>query len=223
MTPRYQDKRVAVYDDFLTGPQQREILEYFDTAKFRAILPDAWGRAFRLNSGNALVGVEVVSQKRDEQDRTHAFPTQTALDILIRRLLASRADISRIVGSFGETWTRFTMCPYVYPPGSALGWHTDAHCAGAYIYYAHPHWGIHWGGELLVEHAETDCVGHSVSSRGILRNEPLESALKSALGYYFGPVPNRLIVLKGGTPHMVKSVENAAGENLRMSISGFFL
>lgn len=223
VTPSYADGRVVVYDHFLPEREQQEILRYFESARFRKILPDAWGRAYRLANGESLVGQEVISSRRGPEDSTPAYPTKTPLDLAIQRLLACEKELSAVIGSYGDSWAQFTMCPYVYPAACGLGWHTDAHCAGAYIYYAHPKWSPHWGGELLVEYCEEDCVPEGALSRGIVQNEALESALKRGMGYYFRPLPNRLVVLRSCTPHMIVNVHSAAGDNLRLSLSGFFL
>jgi len=219
MIRRYLDERVAVYDMFLSQPEQQELLRYLDNARFRSVLPDAWGQAFRIGDGTPLVGAQVLSRRRGESDTAPAYPTQTALDILIERLLRERAAINQIVGA---SWSHFTLCPYIYPSASGLGWHTDGHSQGAFIYYAHSKWSPHWGGELLVEYCERDCPTYSTSSRGIVANEALESALANGLGYYFAPLPNRVIFLRGHTPHKIKAVDPAAGDNLRISLSGFF-
>jgi len=223
MTPSYQDNRIIVFDNFLTNIEQELILQYFDTARFRRILPDSWGKAYRLTNGDPLVGAEVLSQPQHNRPGAPAYPTQTALDILISRVINCKSMISDTVGSHGQAWDYFTMCPYVYAAGSGLGWHADSHCAGAYVYYAHRSWGVHWGGELLVEYAEEDISFPHISSRGILQNPALDSALKRGMGYYFSPIPNRVIFLRGHTLHMIKTVDAASGDNVRLSVSGFFL
>jgi hypothetical protein len=223
MNPRYRDDRLAVYDDFLCATEHASIIQYLDSAKFRRILPDAWGHGYRLVDGDPLVGVEVASRKRSEHDAGAYYPSATALDLMVTKLLEHEREISEIAGPRGQSWSYFTVCPYVYPALSGLGWHSDPHCAGAFIYYAHTEWRSNWGGELLVEYCEEDCLRPHVSSRGILRNTELESALSGGMGYYFTPTPNRIIFLRSRTPHMIKMVEASAGDHLRLSISGFFL
>lgn len=223
MNLRYRDNRVVVFDDFLASDDQHELLRYLDCAKFRRVLPDAWGRAFRLTGGEPLVGIQVVSEDPDCKSGVQTYPTQTALDIIVRRVSDCQSDIADIVGARGHSWTYFTVCPYVYPAEAGLGWHTDGHCAGGYIYYAHAEWRAQWGGELIVAYSEGDCAPYAVSNRGILRNELLDHTLRHGLGYYFAPLPNRIIFLRSGTAHMIKAVDRAAGDNLRLSISGFFL
>jgi hypothetical protein len=219
MITRYRDPRVAVIDEFLSGEEQQEILKYLDRAVFRRVLPEAWGHAYRILNGEPLVGVEVVSMKRGLGDKSPSYPMGNALDVIVERITACRKETEE---TMGEGWSYFTLCPYVYAAGSGLGWHADSHCMGAFIYYAHPTWSPHWGGELLVEYGTEDCAAYSVSSRGLLRNSALDTALANGLGYYFAPLPNRLILLRSRTPHMIKPVEPAAGEHTRLSLTGFF-
>ena len=41
--------------------------------------------------------------------------------------------------------------PTIYQAGQGLVWHRDSEDnTGSWIYYAHRHWNIEWGGELLL-------------------------------------------------------------------------
>ncbi len=56
-----------------------------------------------------------------------------------------------------------------------------------------------------------------------LDNEQENARLgRIGLGRYIAPRPNRLVVIVGGTPHMINRVSPAAGDHVRCSISGFF-
>jgi len=222
MVPCLVTEHVAVYDDFLSVSDQLEIRRYLDSARFRRILPDAWGKAYRMANGDPLVGIEVLSASRERDANQHVYPTETALDLVIEGLLRANLQISELLGEQGKAWDYFTVCPYVYPAFSGLGWHSDPHSAGAFVYYVHETWGIHWGGELLVDDSGFPCPPAPVSSRGILRNEAMQTALRSGVGRYITPAPNRLVLLRGKTAHMIKNVEQAAGDHVRLSISGFF-
>ncbi len=218
----YKDNRIVVMDDFLSEDEQLRILQYFDIADFRAILPEAWGRGFKLTNGNPLVGIEILSEQGIASERL-ARPTQTPVDLLIDKLDSAAQALGDIVGAKGKDWSHFTVCPYVYPSGSGLGWHSDKHGTGAYIYYAHSEWRNDWGGELLVTYATKDCEQNTSSNRGIFRNEAIERSLEAGLGYYFSPRPNRAIFIRQGTPHMIKEVDKSAGDRLRLSVAGFFI
>jgi Rps23 Pro-64 3,4-dihydroxylase Tpa1-like proline 4-hydroxylase len=102
-----------------------------------------------------------------------------------------------------------------------LSWHRDDSelYAGAFIYYAHPHWNAHWGGELLIADVPDDL--DIMAYR--FENEPYsEQLLEHGAGRFVMPKSNRLVIL-GGAPHAVAPVSAAAGQNVRASVSGFFL
>ena len=42
-------------------------------------------------------------------------------------------------------------------------------------------------------------------------------------GEYVVPKPNRLVVVKAGTSHRINTVHAASGENVRISVAGFFV
>ena len=42
------------------------------------------------------------------------------------------------------------------------------------------------------------------------------------IGRYFMPLPNRLMLVSGGVIHKVERVDSAAGDNSRVSLTGFF-
>ena len=146
MRVSFKNNRIAVYDDVLSKNEQEQILQYFDRAKFRQVLPENWGSGYRLSDGRGLVGTQIISSRLSDDDLRPVYPTGTALDGLVDQLLALATEVEPVVGAMGVAWTAFTMAPFIYPSSSSLSWHSDAHCAGAYIYYAHPFWSFNWGG-----------------------------------------------------------------------------
>jgi len=49
-----------------------------------------------------------------------------------------------------------------------------------------------------------------------------ELLMKGGFGSFVVPKPNRIVVIKGGTPHSIAKVAAAAGRNARASVGGFF-
>jgi hypothetical protein len=83
--------------------------------------------------------------------------------------------------------------PFTYPQGSRLPEHRDGgDVAAAMIHYCHDAWEPGWGGQLVVA------------------------------GTALEPVPNRLILVKGGTPHAVALVNERAGDHVRESVIALF-
>ena len=96
-------------------------------------------------------------------------------------------------------YSAVSVTPWCYPQGSALTWHDDAgnFYAGSYVYYLHTEWKPTWGGLLLI--ADDECGGK-----------------------FIFPKPNRLVFIPRGVPHSISRVDKNAGENNRLSLTGFF-
>ena len=221
------DRPYLIIDDFLTEEAWSDVWSFF---QFADLAPVSRTRgAWKLDDGVPLGSDEIITPLRDAElvhnpERPDLFPSETALDHVVAGLLGDAESLTELVGS---TWAHVTARAYVYPRSSALSWHGDDHeiYAGAYIYYAHPHWNAHWGGELLV--ADTPGGADGPDALPIMAhrfdNEAYSAALmEQGTGHYIAPKPNRLVVL-GGAPHMVTPVRESAGDAVRASISGFFL
>jgi hypothetical protein len=208
-----------VVDDFLAPDAWTEIWTHF---QFVELLPVTRSLgAWKLDDGVPLGGHEIVTEGRDPDARR---PAGTPIDHLIEALLRRSdlyADLVR------DTWTHLSARPYVYPRDTGLSWHVDDHelYAGAFIYYAHPRWDAHWGGELLIaeleggdeEEEELPIMGYRFETEAYS-----ERLLDMGCGNFVMPKPNRLVLL-AGAPHMIARVSPAAGHNVRASVSGFFL
>lgn len=139
--------------------------------------------------------------------RSDSLPMDEAAHLRALRLFSSRLERHRpaletLFGRRGETWSHYTLALYAYPQLSELNWHTDdVDYVGAFTYYIHPKWRPRWDGELLVHPG----------------NDP------SVSGSYLSPIPNRLVVIKGGTQHKIAAVSSEAGHHLRTAITGFFV
>ncbi len=221
-----------IIDDFLDEEAWTDVwtmLQFADLAPV-ARTDGAW----KLDDGAPLGGDVIVTPARDAEiaklaeteggadgdTRQGRFPSGTALDHVLAAVLGEAESLASVVGT---DWAHITARPYIYPAGSALSWHGDdsAHYTGAFIYYAHPHWNAHWGGELLV--AETDPEDDvPIMAHRFDDEEYSQLLLERGAGRFIMPKPNRLVVL-GSAPHMVTPVRAAAGSNVRASISGFFL
>lgn len=100
-------------------------------------------------------------------------------------------ELQDYLGKPVEDWHRLGAGPRLYPKGGGLDEHDDADSAGTFVLYAHPDWKEDWGGTLEIG------------------------------GQRVWPMPNRCAFIKGGTPHTVRPVLEAAGERLRMSVIGY--
>jgi hypothetical protein len=141
-------------------------------------------------------------------ERITGYPTGTDIDRVLRKIVALATAIEPWVGMAVTDWRAVVARHFCYPRDSSLGWHDDPPpYTGAFAYYAHPSWRPQWGGELLVAVGEDEEADNHASG----------------CGRFVGAAPNRLVVIKGGTPHRIARVSRLAGEHERMSISGFFV
>ena len=213
---------VRIVDDLLDEEAWTEVWSHFQFADLAPVSRTAG--AWKLDDGQALGGDEVVTPARDAAigqpgEEPGVYPSGTAIDRVMEAVLAEAAASADLVG---EDWAHLTARLYAYPAGAGLSWHVDdsALYDGAFVYYAHPHWNAHWGGELLVAEdtpANMPIMGHRFD------DEEFSAALtESGRGRFIAPKPNRLVLL-GGAPHMVQPVRSAAGSHVRATVSGFFL
>lgn len=201
----------TIVDDFL---DEESWTKLWSDYQFMDLLPvTRTSGAWKLDDGVPLGGKEVTLPRKG--GKALADP----LSHLMTQLISREELHSRLID---DSWNRLVARPYVYPRETGLSWHVDDHelYAGAFIYYAHPVWNAHWGGELLV--GETD--GQELPIMGYrFETEPYsEQLLEVGCGNFIMPKPNRLVLLSGA-PHMVAKVSSAAGQNVRATVAGFFL
>lgn len=211
----------AVYDDFLDEAEWTEVWQWFQSVDLAPVTRTRG--AWKLDDGEPLGGDEIVTPTRDAElgepgSDPSLFPSGTPLDLVLGGVLGLVDEVRDLVG---DDFARVTARPYVYPRGSALSWHSDDSSvySGAFVYYAHPFWNAHWGGELLLADGARDAgiMGHRFDDHAFS-----DALLERGTGVYVAPRPNRLVLL-GDAPHMVTPVRDAAGSAVRATVSGFFL
>jgi hypothetical protein len=169
------------------------------------------------------------------------YPTETVVDELMKGVVVDCEDfIAPIVGKRGPDWAVFSATPTIHVVGQGEAWHRDAdNRAGNWVYYAHPGWNVEWGGELLLSQekdipAEYGVYLHRLRPMADLPNPPAwrshldnqdanELLMSRGIGSYVFPKPNRLVVVKGGTPYAIAKTRASAGRQVRASFGGFFV
>lgn len=140
-------------------------------------------------------------------------------------------EIARVIGREhvlygipGTDWDRVTFTFWKYPAGSRLGWHNDAGRGrvGEFILFLHNSWRPSWGGELMLF---DDDGGPTAEHDGaiddpVLRMESLMDAIP-ANPLAIIPKPNRLVLVKAGTIHTIRRVDQTAGQEMRCTLTGF--
>lgn len=227
MSATIEHPHFRVIDDFLAPDEWTQIWTHF---QFVELLPVTRSLgAWKLDDGVPLAGHELVTDGRDPDARR---PSDSAIDHVVEALLRQPELYTGLVR---DSWTSISARPYVYPHDTGLSWHVDDHelYAGAFIYYAHPRWDAHWGGELLIAELPPDGEDEDDEDEDDEDELPImgyrfeteaysDRLLEIGCGNFVMPKPNRLVLL-AGAPHMIARVSPAAGHNVRASVSGFFL
>ncbi|MFF4248718.1 2OG-Fe(II) oxygenase [Streptomyces sp. NPDC001822] len=211
----------AVFDDFLAPDAAAFLWHRLRDEEFHFVharRDGAWNKVYGLLDGSPLSGPGTINDPDGHftgRFPDHAnHPTGGATDSVVKQIEEARPELLPWTGRFGEDWHAFTSRPFLYPQGSGLAWHDDSgNRAASYVYYAHPEWQPSWGAELLVSPAPSED----------LDPERRHAHLTRSPGQYVAPLPNRLVVIRSGVPHMIKKVEPHAGDRLRASVAGFFL
>lgn len=225
----------VVIDDFLEPSSFEKIWNFIQTEKFKFVHSSRWINAFSLEDGAPLWGNVTISHPRPEPCTTEqVYPTDTTIDLFIKELIINSAEYSHLIGLKDKDWDFFYARLYLYPRGSGLSWHTDGKykISGAYVYYCHPIWDMNWGAELLInpvpqqdfEYPEVTLMNGKRKKVGFhLNSNALNDYIADGIGYYIVPKPNRLVIFRNNILHCIKKVENAAGNHVRASITGFFM
>ena len=220
---------VMIYDDFLPRNAFEALLTYAGSTPYRLVHREAWHKSWHVTDGLPLIG-EATYYREDGDYQPHEssrYPTQTALDILLEAVNAAAGDAEPLVGKRGVSWRGLAVWPFLHQRGTGLSIHRDRTIyAGAFIYYVHREWDMHWGGHLLVLDARTGArVGPNEPRLYSFLSDDEENRLISepGIGLAIAPKPNRLVFLKETAYHMITRVDADAGDRPRVTLSGFFL
>jgi hypothetical protein len=226
----------TVIDDLLEAGQRDRLWNYFQMQPFQRVEAlDKQAHSLR-DEGTVLRGPTVGwGYKWDDE-----YPTETVVDDVLKALIDASELFAPTIGRRGVDWDIVSATPTILVAGHGLAWHRDAdQHAGTWVYFAHREWNIEWGGELLVAH-EADIPRefgpylHRLRPMEELPEPPAwrshldnvdanELLMARGLGSYLVPKPNRLVVLKGGTPRAIAKVRTSAGRHVRASFGGFFV
>ncbi len=225
--------RYTVIDDFLPAEEFELLLEY--AARNDYARNPKWIKPWDLADEMPWQTGETVYTRGKHlgpDDPRRSFPTGMAVDLLLKRILASDFYRTRVPDSY------VTARTYLHPPGSGLDWHDDGgRFAGAYTFYVHPRWHASWGGELLL--IEDDIgrgplpdkrhmVGGKVETEkgawNVLHKDDLSAMLferATATEFVFAK-PNRIVFVTRGLWHKISLVKQNAPFP-RTAVAGFFL
>jgi len=207
-------RHFIVIDDLLEKPRFDLLYESLKRAKYRAHA--GWSSVWSLAEDRAFRGSPFTSATLVKEFNN---PASVAYSLFVEALRQVLGEVEYLTGREGEDWHHFSGNAVLFPPGGALNWHSDKKYAASYTYYCQGVWQRRWGGELLVLEDDEPRWGHP----GDVVGADQEPGAAADVGYFVAPVANRLVVIRGATPHRIAAVSAAAGENHRMSITGFFV
>lgn len=208
--------RFVIYDDVLPADEYGELMAHVSHEKFMPAHRDGWQNVWKATDGECLRTRGMFSEQ---------FPTESPWDTIYNKFSEVCVANPDICGPTPDLWTRMTLSSYIYPRGTRISWHGDGgDYTGALTYYLHPRWSPHWGGELLVANTPSQKLmpklDYEVSAA--IDHSQMDAWINAyGIGHMIVPKPNRLVLMKAGTVHMVNRVDEAAGDNLRLSVVGF--
>ena len=212
---------VVVVDDLLDQAAFAALGRQLADGRYQSVHAAGWDRAWRPGDGAPLRGGGVYYDPGDSLDRPGArYPTSSVVDEFVDAVRRLTGEHPQVVGAEGAEWTAMFLSPWLYPTGSALSLHRDGGgYSGAFTYFAHPRWGVHWGGELLLLEDDPSAGHSALGTAGWL----VEDEVGSGLATCVFPRPNRLVLVGPGRPHMIGRVDPNAGDHVRTTLAGFFL
>jgi hypothetical protein len=202
------NSKFAIYDDVLTSQEYSNLWDWQQKEEYSTVHSTQWQKVWRISDGQPLYA---------KSYRYAEAPFNNPLDYvvdMIDKLIPMHPHLC-------NQWNDVTLRSYIYPRGTKIDWHTDDGYTAAAIFYTHPVWKSHWGGELKI--AETPKNFEYKKIGGQVDTDWREEALNTwAVGQYITPKPNRLAITTGGIWHCINRVDADAGDNCRCSIVCFF-
>jgi hypothetical protein len=97
--------------------------------------------------------------------------------------------------------------------------------SGAFTFFAHPEWRLHWGGYLVLLDPRTrsvDIANGELSPPFLGDSEESLRAFDPGFALAVLPKPNRIVFLSSTALHLMTRVDANAGQAARISVAGFF-
>jgi hypothetical protein len=234
----YESEAAIVFDDFLPEDEYQRVHAFCTKTDYEHInTSGAVSRAWHIHDGFPLRSTLNAFYYPDGSERagtTGVYPTGTDMDRFVEAVARVQPEIAHLVGRKAEDWGHFSATAWLYPHGTGLSMHDDGSgvYTGAYAYFLNPAWRLHWGGLLLLIEGEGNRLAHEHRAAGdqtdfyqrkwLHANAMDDLLMEHGFARSIFPKRNRIAFIANDAYHMVTRVNEAAGDNLRMSIAGFF-
>jgi len=235
----FESKQAIIFDDFLPEEIYQRVSRFALGMDYEHInTKGKIRRASHIHDGfplRSLLDLIYFADDDHKPAQGYVYPTNDALDQFTEHVLAIQPAVEPIVGRKGTGgWELFSVTGWIYPPGTGLTMHTDGHgYSGAFVYFLSPTWRTHWGGLLLLGDDEMNRAVHAYrdqqdeddfyARKWLNRNHTDELMMEHGFARCVFPKRNRIVFIHNEAYHMVTRVNEAAGDNPRMSLAGFFL
>jgi len=221
-----QSPRILVYDDFLPEAEFAALRAQVSRDEYHHVHERRVEKSWRATEGNPMRTGEVLwcAHPRTAGGLDVTYPTGKPLDRMFEQILASLPRSHELVGQPRADWKALSAAAWAYPAGCALAQHWDGRqYTGAYTFFVHKRWKLHWGGLLIVLDDDDSVRPPLLETHEWLDDdEHSERMLRTGTGVCIFPRPNRMVFIGARTPHMVTRVDPNAGDHTRLSITGFF-
>jgi hypothetical protein len=234
----FESTQAIVFDDFLPEEVYERVYRYAQMCDYQHInTKGPISRAWHLHDGSPLrssLDLFCFADPTIKPTTGYVYPTGAELDLFTEQLLALQPDVEHLVGKRGEGgWQLLSITGWIYPPGTGLSMHTDGgeYYTGAFVYFLSPTWRSHWGGMLLLadeemnravrEYRATKDQEEFYRLKWLNANHADELMMEHGLAKCIFPKKNRIVFLDSEAYHMVTRVNEASGDNPRMSLAGF--
>jgi Rps23 Pro-64 3,4-dihydroxylase Tpa1-like proline 4-hydroxylase len=223
----YESDQAIVIDDFLDEVSLDLVREQVECLKLKQ-LEYGDDKVYKLNCGTIFK-----SEKKYKYDKLIMAPMP------IRNFMRQVKEHCWALPILG-TWKTFSCMAQAYASGAELSWHRDAgHFTGAYTFYLHKHWMHTWGGNMLIASSDTKFDVYKDASVDVEPQDKYatefnkilptfnlayesKSILDPGIGTYIAPIPNRIVIVNKSIVHKVERIDQTAGGNYRLSLTGFF-
>ncbi|MDX2112353.1 MAG: GlcNAc-transferase family protein [Alphaproteobacteria bacterium] len=233
-----ESDQAIIYDDFLPEDLYQRLYDFAVKTDYQYINTSGKvSRAWHVHDGfplRSLMNLFYYPPGTQQPKGDFVYPTQTDMDQFIDHLLAMQPHIEHFVGAMGKDWSHVTATNWIYPHGTGLSLHDDGSgvYSGAYAYFLNPTWKLHWGGlnlmmgqegsQLVQEHRSRHNQTDFYNRKWLNANNIDELLMEHGLAQCIFPKKNRIVFIAPSAYHMVTRVNEQCGDNLRMSIAGFY-